>query len=90
MTQIDPAMTSRTRHDSVATAANADQQLTNLLPRYSEHDVAAMLGVSVRTVRSWRTDQRRGGPDYLKIGMNVRYSAQAIVEYLHRQTRTAE
>lgn len=63
--------------------------LARRLPQYDERQVAAMLGVSVKTVRGWRTDHRRGGPDYLKIGSHVRYSAQALVDYLERQTRSA-
>jgi hypothetical protein len=46
----------------------------------NEHEVAALLAVSVRTVRHWRLIRR--GPPFLKIGACVRYRPDAVREWL--------
>ncbi|MER7795904.1 helix-turn-helix domain-containing protein [Microbacterium sp. NPDC096154] len=58
---------------------------SDLLPRYSEREVAAMLFVSVRRLQNWRF-YGRGGPAYVKIGGSVRYCERDIVEFLERHT----
>lgn len=45
-----------------------------------EHKAAAMLSLSVQTLRLWRT--RGVGPAWLKIGRNVRYDVATLHEYL--------
>lgn len=57
----------------------------DLLPRYTERDVAAMLCVSVRRLQNWRF-YGNGGPAYVKIGGSVRYRERDIVEFLERHT----
>lgn len=48
--------------------------------------VAEQLGVPVATVQYWRT--KKTGPDYMKIGRYVRYSAEAVKAFVERQTVT--
>lgn len=61
-------------HKSTYTAT-ADIQ-----PPLNEHAAARAIGVSVVTLRRMR---RRGtGPEFLKIGALIRYSRQAIIDYL--------
>jgi predicted DNA-binding transcriptional regulator AlpA len=51
-----------------------------LQPLLNDHDVAALVSVSVATVRRWR--QLGTGPLYLKIGALVRYRPQDIHDWL--------
>ena len=46
----------------------------------TEHDVARITGMSVASVRRWRL--LRQGPKYIKIGAAVRYTPEAIREFL--------
>ena len=46
----------------------------------NDHEVAALVGVSVATVRRWR--QLDTGPQYLKIGALVRYRPESVKEWL--------
>lgn len=57
-----------------------DTVVPNDLRLLNEFDVAAMLGVSVMTIRKWRF--RRQGPRYLKLGALCRYQIQDIVIWL--------
>ena len=57
--------------------------LPNPMPRLlNEREVAAMLGVSIATVRRWRL--LRQGPKYLKLGTAVRYRPADIEEFLNQ------
>lgn len=51
-----------------------------LQPLLNDHDVAALVSVSVATVRRWR--QLDLGPRYLKIGALVRYRPESVQEWL--------
>lgn len=57
-----------------------DAVVPNDLRLLNEFDVAAMLGVSVMTIRKWRF--RRQGPRYLKLGSLCRYRRQDIAAWL--------
>ena len=46
----------------------------------NDHEVAALVGVSVATVRRWRLT--RGGPSYLRIGVLIRYRPESIRQWL--------
>ena len=46
----------------------------------NDHEVAALVGVSVATVRRWRLLRR--GPRYLRIGVLIRYRPDSIREWL--------
>jgi predicted DNA-binding transcriptional regulator AlpA len=46
----------------------------------NDHEVAAMVGVSVATVRRWRL--LRSGPRYLRIGVLIRYRPESIRQWL--------
>ncbi len=51
----------------------------------NDHEVAALVGVSVATVRRWRLTRR--GPSYLRIGVLIRYRPESIHQWLDsRQT----
>ena len=46
----------------------------------NDHEVAALVGVSVATVRRWRL--LRKGPRYLRIGVLIRYRPESIRQWL--------
>ena len=46
----------------------------------NDHEVAALVGVSVATVRRWRLLRR--GPRYLRIGVLIRYRPDSIRQWL--------
>ena len=48
-----------------------------------DREVAAMVGVSVATVRRWRLLRR--GPQYLKIGVLIRYRQESVRQWLDAQ-----
>ena len=55
-----------------------------LLPRYlNEHQVADIVGLSVKTLRRMR--QERRGPAYSKVGRLVRYSDQIVADWMDSQ-----
>lgn len=56
-----------------------------LYPKYDENDVAEILGVSVRTVQGWRSTKDLG-PAFVKVGPNVRYTQQALIDYIEKRT----
>ncbi len=49
-------------------------------PLLNEHEVAALLGLSVATMRRWRL--LRCGPRWLKLNSAVRYRLEDINAYL--------
>jgi predicted DNA-binding transcriptional regulator AlpA len=53
----------------------------------NEHQVAASLGLSVKTLRTWRW--RGNGPQFLKVGRLVRYRSSDILAWQERQLRTS-
>jgi len=57
----------------------------NLAHLLAPAEVAAMLGVQIQTLASWRC---RGSQEleYIKIGRSVRYRPEAVEDYLRRQT----
>ena len=46
----------------------------------NDHEVAALVGVSVATVRRWRLLRR--GPQYLRIGVLIRYRPESVRQWL--------
>jgi len=55
--------------------------LPNSLGRLlNEHEVAALLGVAVATIRRWRLI--RQGPKYIKVGAMVRYKPEDLEAWL--------
>ncbi|MBX3026967.1 helix-turn-helix domain-containing protein [bacterium] len=52
-----------------------------------ESEVAALLGVSRRTLQGWRW--RGGGPPYVRIGGAVRYEPAEVRAWLDAQRRTS-
>ena len=53
----------------------------------SEHHLARLLSVSLRTVRRWHTERR--GPKRTKIGRAVYYRRQSIEEWWRSQEEEA-
>ena len=52
--------------------------MTNSL--LTDVELASRLGISVRTIRNWRLTG--DGPGHLKLGKSVRYSPEAVAEWL--------
>ncbi len=52
-----------------------------------EHQVAARLGLSVLTLRRWRWSG--GGPAFVKLGSAVRYSPQALADFVAAGERSS-
>ena len=50
----------------------------------NEHEVATTCGISVLTLRKWRSLRR--GPRFLKIGTLVRYRPQDVAAWIDSQT----
>ena len=50
----------------------------------NEHEVASTCGISVLTLRKWRSLRR--GPRFLKIGSLVRYRPQDVAAWIDTQT----
>jgi len=56
------------------------------LPTFlTEAQVAERLAISPRTLQMWRV--KGGGPVFTKVGAAVRYSPEAVADWLARQTR---
>jgi predicted DNA-binding transcriptional regulator AlpA len=51
----------------------------------TEHEEAARLGISVRTLQSWRA--KGTGPAYLKLGRAVRYQPEVTDAWLQSRQR---
>ncbi|WP_171208895.1 MULTISPECIES: AlpA family transcriptional regulator [unclassified Ruegeria] len=50
---------------------------------YADHDVAALCGVSVHSVRRWRAN--RIGPQFVRIGVRkIRYRGADILSWVDR------
>ena len=58
-------------------------ELENLL---SEHDLAALRGVTVRTLQRERAQRR--GPAFIKLGRRVFYRREAVNEWLRALEET--
>ena len=56
-----------------------------LNPLLNEKEVAKLLKLSVKTIQRYRL--YGGGPEFIKINKSVRYSPQAIEEYLKPRVR---
>jgi predicted DNA-binding transcriptional regulator AlpA len=57
----------------------------------NEHDAADVLGISVSSLRRWRSERRGHGPAWIKVnGSAVRYSADDLLEYINSCRRTPE
>jgi predicted DNA-binding transcriptional regulator AlpA len=65
--------------------ANANNSFETLL---TEHEVAALLKVSVATIRRRRL--LRQPPDFVKIGASVRYRREAIQRLIERAEQHTE
>ncbi len=53
----------------------------------TEREEAERIGVSVRTIQSWRT--KGTGPEFLKLGRAVRYNPRSTDEWLASRVRTS-
>jgi predicted DNA-binding transcriptional regulator AlpA len=51
---------------------------------FNENQAAEFLGISVRTMQSWRV--KGGGPRYCKIGRAVRYQRSELVSFQKAHT----
>ena len=63
------------------THATAQKDLQELLKPTT---AAKILGVKEQTLSLWR--HRSVGPDYVKVGSNIRYAPQTLAEYVEKQT----
>lgn len=63
--------------------ANATQTRDRLL---DEHEVAAMLALSVRTLQAWRV--KGEGPRFVRLGRAIRYRYSDVVVWLDANTLT--
>ena len=52
----------------------------NMVERVNEHQAAKFLGLSVQTLRNWRSFRK--GPAYLKLGRRVVYQVKDLNRYL--------
>lgn len=83
----------RTGRGPVVLACNSDSprnrparpQRTRYRPILTTGEVARMLRVSERTVRSWRRRGARFGPRWLRIGRLIRYLRSDVCRFLQRQ-----
>jgi predicted DNA-binding transcriptional regulator AlpA len=73
--------------ESDANEGLAQSQMSGMLtmkPLLSAKDVACLFGINELTLANWRC--AGVGPAYIKIGSAVRYTRQAIEQYLTEQT----
>lgn len=56
-------------------------------PLLTENEAAAVLCLSVKTLRTWRC--RKSGPRYIKLGGAVRYAISDLGEYVQQCARDA-
>jgi predicted DNA-binding transcriptional regulator AlpA len=54
----------------------------------TEHEVAEMLRISVRTLQAWRT--KKIGPRVVRLNRMVRYRWQAVIEWLRSKDENEE
>jgi excisionase family DNA binding protein len=52
----------------------------------STDQAAELLGISPWTLKFWRTRTRDRGPDFIRLGALVRYSRQALEQFIRKQT----
>jgi excisionase family DNA binding protein len=52
---------------------------------FNEDQAAQFLGVSVRTIQSWRVTG--SGCPYVKLGRAVRYQKSKLIEWIEQNTR---
>lgn len=45
-------------------------------------EAAEIMGLAVQTLRNWRCDRR--GPSFSKIGRSVRYTPEAIEQFMQK------
>lgn len=57
-------------------------RITDVEAALNEWRAAEMLGISVRTLQTWRL--RGGGPQYLKLGRSVRYRTSDLLAFMDR------
>ena len=71
----------------MAAVMNTAQRINGLM---TEVEAASLLGMSRRTLQKWRL--KGGGPEYLKIGKNVRYAKDYLYGWLEgcRRRSTSE
>jgi hypothetical protein len=62
----------------------AKKQIDNRYVR--EKEAAAFLGVSVFSLRSWRSRGTSGGPSWTKVGGMVMYSMKALEQFMELRT----
>jgi predicted DNA-binding transcriptional regulator AlpA len=55
-------------------------------PILTPEQVAAMFGLSPRTIEGWR--QAGKGPEFIELGKNVAYRLSAVEAFVAKQTRT--
>jgi predicted DNA-binding transcriptional regulator AlpA len=67
------------------TGKMSDQLLETLL---NEKELSRLLGLSIGTLRFWRTIGR--GPRYRKVGQLVRYAPSEVQEWLSRRPSGGE
>lgn len=56
-------------------------------PLLNEKQVAAITGLSPRTLQTWRL--RGGGPEFLKLGTGVRYRRDEVVAWMKRSAKSS-
>jgi len=50
-------------------------------PRWTVDDVAAYLGIPVKTLYKWRTPGQEYGPVGVRIGKHIRYDPQDVIDW---------
>jgi excisionase family DNA binding protein len=55
----------------------------NTEPRWGVEDVARYLGIPVKTLYNWRTENY--GPKGVRVGKHVRYDPQDVVDWFDAQ-----
>lgn len=53
-------------------------------PHIDEREAARILGISVRTLQTWRVTG--GGPPFVKVGAAVRYNPDRLADWLEART----
>ena len=64
------------------------QQAEKIKEPLKEQEAAKFLGLTVRTLQSWRTNQK--GPDFLKMGKSVRYRMEDLKAFAASSTVKCE
>jgi len=59
--------------------------MSSIEPLLTDKDAAKVLGVAPGTLRNWRPQGR--GPAWVCVGDAIRYSPQAIRDYIETRTR---